>query len=131
MSDLGRRGFALPVALWSLVVLAALTQAALLGARLDIVLASSQRDHTAALAAAEAGLAEAMRAIAGSTVVAPDSVEGTIGAGAYRAVWFPSGERIQVTASGRSGRSGQRRIEAWVSSYAGGGLRISAWRDVR
>lgn len=131
MSDLGRRGFALPVAFWSLVVLAALTQAALLGARLDIVLASNQRDHTVALAAAEAGLAEAMRAIAGSTVVVPDSVEGTIGAGAYRAAWFPSGERIRVTASGESGRSGQRRVEAWVSSYAGGGLRISAWRDVR
>lgn len=126
------RGFALPTALWSMVVLVALTEAALMGARLDIGLARSQRDHSVALAAAEAGVAEALRRIAGATpsVVSPDTVSGAVGAAEYRAVWAPVGTSIRIEAVGRAG-SGERRLEAWVSSDAGGGLRISAWRDAR
>lgn len=125
-------GTALPVVLWALIVLGALSTAAFVTAVLDLKLAVHHRDFAAALGGAEAGLAEALAAVARQPARAatPDSVRGTIGSARYRARWEPGPSGFKVVATGVQG-SAERRVEAWISSDAGGGLRISAWREVR
>lgn len=127
-----RAGTALPVVLWALIILGALSTAAFVTAVLDLKLAIHHHDFARALGAAEAGLAEALAAVARQPTRAatPDSVAGTIGSATYRARWEPGAVGFRVVATGVRG-SAERRVEAWVSSDAGGGLRISAWREVR
>lgn len=127
-----RAGTALPVVLWALIILGALSTVAFLTASLDLKLAIHHEDFAAALGGAEAGLAEALAAVARrpARAAAPDSVRGTIGSATYRARWEPSAEGFRVVATGVQG-SAERRVEAWVSSDAGGGLRISAWQEIR
>jgi len=129
----GPAGTALPVVLWALVILGALSTAAFVTAMLDLRLALHHQDFAAALGSAETGLAEALAAVARqpTRAAAPDSVRGTIGgSGTYQARWEPAVGGFRVVATGVRG-SAERRVEAWVSFDAGGGLRISAWREVR
>lgn len=127
-----RAGTALPVVLWALIILGALSTAAFVTAVLDLKLAIHHRDFAAALGGAEAGLAEALAAVARQPARAttPDSVRGTIGSATYQARWEPAAGGFRVVATGVQG-SAERRVEAWISSDAGGGLRISAWQEVR
>ncbi|HYO47066.1 MAG TPA: PilX N-terminal domain-containing pilus assembly protein, partial [Gemmatimonadota bacterium] len=71
-------GSALVVVLWALVALSALSLAASVGAVVDLRLAVRHREHAAALAAAEAGLAEALAAVtvAPARAARADSVSG-------------------------------------------------------
>jgi hypothetical protein len=120
------------VVLWALVILGALSTAAFVSAMLDLRLALHHQDFAAALSSAETGLAEALAAVARqpTRAAAPDSVRGAIGSGTYRVRWEPAVGGFRVVATGVRG-SAERRVEAWVSFDAGGGLRISAWREVR
>ena len=128
----GPAGTALPVVLWALVILGALSTVAFVTAVLDLRLALHHQDFAAALGSAEIGVAEALTAVARQPIraAAPDSVRGTIASGTYRARWEPAASGFRVVATGVQG-SAERRVEAWVSFDAGGGLRISAWREVR
>jgi hypothetical protein len=125
-----RAGAALAVVLWALVALGALALAAALAARTETALAGNYRDHAAALALAEAGLAEALaREVAGpGGAGAVRELEGVLETGSWTARWIPSGGRFAVRASGRSGRA-VREIEAWVERAPG--PRVVAWREVR
>lgn len=125
-------GTALPVVLWALIILGALSAAAVVTAVLDLKLAVHNQDFAAALGGAEAGLAEALAAVARQPgrAATPDSVRGTVGLATYRARWEPGPSGFKVVATGVQG-SAERRVEAWISSDAGGGLRISAWQEVR
>lgn len=128
----GRRGVALPIVSWALVALAALSTVAALAARLDLALVARHRDHAAALAAAEAGLAEALAAIASDPgrAAGPDSVVGALDTGAFRALWSRPAGTLEVLAEGRSGTS-RRAVEARIDDDPADGLSVRAWREVR
>jgi len=127
-----RAGAALAVVLWALVALTALSLAAALAARVETALAGNYRDHAAALALAEGGLAEALAREAvdpGAAGVARE-LAGTLETGSWTARWTPSGGRFGIRAEGRS-RSAAREVEAWVERDPGGGPSVVAWREVR
>lgn len=126
------RGTALPIVLWALIALGALSTAAAVSAVLDWSLARNHADHAAALALAEAGLAEALAVVAAEPARAAraDSVAGGLETGAFGARWEPAAGRLHVVAEG-SRQGARRTVEAWISSDADGGLRIAAWREVR
>jgi hypothetical protein len=128
----GRAGAALAVVLWALVALTALSLAAALAARVETALAGNYRDHAAALALAEAGLAEALarEAIDPGAAGIPRELAGTLETGSWTARWAPSGGRFGIRAVGRS-RSAVRDVQAWVERDPGGGPRVVAWREVR
>lgn len=128
---MSERGSALVVVLWALVALSALSLAASIGAVVDLRLAVRHREHAAALAAAESGLAEALAAVAvaPSRALAADSVAGSEGGGAWAARWSPDGSGLRLRAIGVAG-SATREIEAWATGAAVG-WRISAWRELR
>lgn len=128
----GRGGAALAIVLWALVALAALAAIASLGARLDVALTYAHRDHGAALALAEAGIADALAALAADPArrSRPDSVLGALETGTYVARWEPTGGAIVVVAEG-SGGTARRAVEARVSPGPTGGLRIATWRELR
>ena len=124
------RGAALAVVLWALIALGALSLSAALAARLDLALGAAHRDHAAALAAAEAGLAEALARLAADpeAIAEADSLDGTLETGSFRAVWSPAGGRVRLVATGRRGAA-RREVEAWAEPAPGGGLRLAAWRE--
>jgi Tfp pilus assembly protein PilX len=125
-------GAALGVVLWALVALGALALAAALSARVETALAHNYRDHAAALALAEAGLAEALAREAaepGSDGVGR-SVEGTLETGEWVARWTPDAGRFAIQAEGRSGRA-TRVVEAWIERGGVLSPRVVAWREVR
>lgn len=127
----GRRGVALAVVLWALVALAAVSLAAAVRARVDLAAATAYRDHAAALGLAEAGVADALAALAAdpARALAADSLSGTLETGRYGARWAPvPGGGVVVTARGRAGRA-DRAVEARVWLDAGGTPRIAAWRE--
>lgn len=126
-----QRGSALVVVLWVLVALSALSLAASIGAVVDLRLAVRHREHAAALAAAESGLAEALAAVAvaPSRALVADSVAGSEGDGAWVARWSPNGSELRLRAIGVAG-SATREIEAWATP-AGVEWRVSAWRELR
>lgn len=126
----GSRGAALAVVLWALVALAALASSAALAARLDLALSAGHRDHAAALAAAEAGLADVLATIAADPARAlqSDSASGAVASGSYEVRWEPAGGRIRLLAMGQRG-SARRGVEVWVSPDAEGALQIAAWRE--
>lgn len=123
---------ALPIVLWALVALGALSMGAIVTATIERVLAVHHRHHAAALAHAEAGLAEALAVLASdpAAAAASDSVTGGLGRGGYRATWAAHGARLRMQAAGWSGAA-RRTIEAWVGRDAGGALWIEAWREER
>lgn len=128
MSGRGSRdGAALVIVLWCLVAMGFLAASAGLTGRLDLALATSYRDHAAALALAEAGIADALAAfrLNPDRAARTDSLAGRLETGAYRARWDRFGERLRIEATGSSGRS-SRMIEAWT---AGGEARITDWRE--
>ncbi|MFN2383095.1 MAG: hypothetical protein ABR559_02400 [Gemmatimonadota bacterium] len=127
----GACGTALPVVLWALIALAALALWAAVAASVDLALAGNHRDHAAALALAEAGLADVLAAVAEVPArgLRPDSLAGRLETGSYRARWAPAPGGIRVTATGASGPAG-RSLEAWIAVEAGGALQITAWREV-
>lgn len=128
----GSHGVALPVVLWSVIVLSGLSIAVVTFATLDLSLTRNQRDHVAALGVAEAGVAETLAALVDDPVArsSSDSLRGDLETGGYRSSWEPTGDGVRVVSVGVS-RTAHRTVEAWVSSDAGGALRISAWREVR
>ncbi|HUP19392.1 MAG TPA: hypothetical protein VM778_05490 [Gemmatimonadota bacterium] len=125
------RGAALAVVLWALIALGALSLTAALAARLDLALGAAHRDHAAALAAAEAALAEALATIAAGPERGdvPDSLSGSLASASWRVAWAPAGGGIHVEAEGLRGGA-RRRVEARVSEDATGALRIAAWREI-
>lgn len=124
-----RRGAALPIVLWVLVALGALSFAAATAARTDLALATAWADHAAALALAEAGVADALEAISIQGAVAGE-LEGGLSGGSYRVVWGPASGRTRVVSTGiRAGA--EREVEAWVATDAAGALQIAAWREVQ
>lgn len=126
------RGTALPIVLWALIALGALSTAAALSATLDWSLARNHADHAAALALAEAGLAQALAVVAAepSRATRADSLTGGLETGAFSALWEPAAGRLRVVAEG-SRQAARRTVEAWISADADGGLRIAAWREVQ
>ncbi|MFN2421748.1 MAG: hypothetical protein ABR527_10310 [Gemmatimonadota bacterium] len=125
-------GAALGVVLWALVALGALALAAALSGRVETALAHNYRDHAAALALAEAGLAEALAretAVPGPAGV-DRSAEGTLETGQWVARWTPGAGRFAIRAEGRSGRA-TRVVEAWIERGGVLSPRIVAWREVR
>jgi Tfp pilus assembly protein PilX len=125
-------GAALGVVLWALVAMGALALAAALSARVETALAHNYRDHAAALALAEAGLADALAREAAEP--GPAGVEraaaGTLETGEWTARWTPRAGRFAVRAEGRSGRA-TRVVEAWVERGGVLSPRVVAWREVR
>lgn len=127
----GPRGAALVVVLWALVALGALALAAAVAARLETALAANYRDHAAALALAEAGLAAALalEAIDPGSASAPRETEGRLETGRWSARWTPGPGRFAVRAVGQGGRA-ERTIEAWIERADGGAPAVVAWREV-
>ena len=125
------RGTSLVVVLWALVALSALALSASVGALVDLRLAIRHREHAEALAAAEAGLAEAVAAVAREPLRAAgaDSVTGSEAGAAWTASWLPAGPGIRLRASGFAG-SATRGIEAWAAP-AGHEWRVVGWREIR
>lgn len=125
---MNERGATLAIVLWAVVVLGALAMAAAASARIETVLQARYRDHAAALALAEAGLAEVRATIAGDATRANavDSISGALTTGTFVARWSPAAARVHVVARGRAGRS-LRQIEAWVDPA--GGVPVIAWRE--
>jgi hypothetical protein len=124
-----RRGAAIVVVLWALIAVGALASVAALGARVETALAGNYRDHAAALALAEAGLAEALaREAADPGAGAPRELAGTMETGAWSARWTPRAGRYAVRGEGLSGRA-RREVEAWVDPGPAG-PRVVAWREV-
>lgn len=128
----GERGSALVVVLWALVALSALSLAASVGAVVDLRLAVRHREHAAALAAAEAGLAEALAAVtvAPARAARADSVSGAGEDGAWTSRWSASGSRLHLRCTGIAG-SASREIEAWAEPSAGTAWRVVGWREIR
>lgn len=128
----GSRGAALAIVLWALIALGTLSLAAASTATLDLAVAGRYRDHSAALMAAEAGLAEALAAVAADPArgARSDSLAGILETGAFRAQWAPAGEGFRIVTVGTSGTA-VRTTEARASSDAGGALWIDAWREIR
>lgn len=126
------RGAALPIVLWALIALGALSTAAAVSATLDLSLARNHRDHATALALAEAGLADALAVVVTepSRAARPDSLTGGLETGVYRARWEATRDGVKVVAEGTR-LAARRTIEAWISFDAGGALRITAWREIR
>lgn len=125
----GHRGAALPIVLWVLVALGALSFAAATAARTDLALATAWRDHAAALGLAEAGVADAMEAIAIERAPAGE-LEGGLAGGSYRVAWGPAAYGTRIRSFGlRAGA--ERKVEAWVTTDAVGALQITAWREVQ
>lgn len=124
-------GATLVVVLWVLVALGALALAASVGAVMDLRLGIRHREHAAALAAAEAGLATALAAVTldPARATRADSAAGAEGDGSWMSRWSPAGARLRLDASGSAG-SATRRIEAWAER-AGGAWRVAAWREIR
>lgn len=125
------RGATLVVVLWALVALSALALAASVGAVVDLRLGTRHREHAAALAAAEAGLATGLAAVTVDPARAarPDSAAGTEGDGAWDCRWSPSGPRLRFGSTGIAG-SATRSIEAWAQP-SGPAWRVLAWREIR
>lgn len=125
------RGASLVVVLWALVALSALALAASVGALVDLRLAVRHREHSEALAAAEAGLAEAVAAVAREPLRATgaDSVTGSEAGAAWTAGWLPAGPGIHLRAKGFAG-SATREIEAWAA-HSGTDWRVIGWREIR
>ena len=117
--------------LWALVALSALALSASVGAVLDLRLAVRHGEHAAALAAAEAGLAEAVAAVAREPLRAAgaDSLTGSEAGGAWTASWLPAGTGIRLRANGSAG-SATREIEAWAAP-AGTEWGFIGWREIR
>jgi hypothetical protein len=126
------RGTSLVVVLWALVALSALSLAASVGAVVDLRLAVRHREHAAALAAAETGLAEALAAVRvePGRAAGADSVSGAGEEGAWTTRWSPSGSRVRFLSTGRAGAA-SREIEAWGEPRPGSGWRVVGWREVR
>lgn len=125
--DRSREGVVLVIVLWCLVAMGFLAASAGMTGRLALALASGYRDHAAALALAEAGIADALAALRlnPDRATRPDSLAGRLETGAYRARWDPIGRRLRIEASGSSGRS-SRTIEAWTGR---GEARVTDWRE--
>jgi Tfp pilus assembly protein PilX len=125
------RGTSLVVVLWALVALSALALAASVGALMDLRLAVRHREHAAALAAAESGLAEAVAAVAREPLRAlgADSVTGSEAEAAWAARWLPAGAGLRIRATGFAGPA-TREIEAWAAPE-GTGWRVTGWREIR
>lgn len=117
--------------LWALVALSALALAASVGALMDLRLAVRHREHAAALAAAESGLAEALSAVALEPLraLASDSVTGSEGDAGWTARWFPAGPGLRIHATGSAGTA-IREVEAWAAP-AGPDWRVTGWREIR
>lgn len=115
--------------LWVLVALGALALAAGTAARIDLALTRAWRDHAVALGLAEAGVADALAALAegGGT---RGTLEGDLSTGSYHAVWEPVGPGIRVVSTGVRPRAG-RTVEVWAVKGTGERLQIAAWREVR
>ena len=127
-----RHGTALVVVLWALVALSALSLAASVGAVVDLRLAIRHEEHAAALAAAEAGLAEALAAVAlePARAARADSAAGAEGDGTWTSRWSPAGPRLHLRSTGSAG-SATREIEAWAEPAAAAAWWIAAWREIR
>jgi type II secretory pathway component PulK len=125
------RGAALVVVLWALVALSGLALAASVGAVVDLRLAVRHREHAAALAMAETGLAQALAALRVDPARAArvDSVQGTGAAGSWIARWHPSGSGVRLLAAGSSGSAG-REVEARAAPFGGAWI-VHAWREIR
>ena len=125
------RGATRVVVLWALVALSALSLSAAVGAILDIRLAVRHREHAVALAAAEAGLAEALAAVWMNPVRAAqiDSATGS-GDGTWVVRWSPSGTGLRLLSTGWEG-SATREIEVRAEPAAGALWRVVAWREIR
>lgn len=126
-----RRGVALAVVLWVILVLGILSSAAGLAARLELKIAVAYRDHAAALAVADAGLAEAMSGLASGSVTlgSVDTLAGEIETGEWRASLRSSAGGLQVVVTGSSG-SALRRIEAQIVMHESGNPSVTAWREI-
>jgi type II secretory pathway component PulK len=124
------RGAALVVVLWALVALSGLSLAASIGAVVDLRLAVRHREHAAALAAAETGLAQALAALRldPDRAARPDSLHDS-GEGAWVARWFPAGTRVRLRSSGGVGNAA-RELEAWAEP-SGATWIVVAWREIR
>ncbi|HEY7470754.1 MAG TPA: PilX N-terminal domain-containing pilus assembly protein [Gemmatimonadota bacterium] len=129
---MSERGATLVVVLWALVALSALSLVAAVGAVLDLRLAARHREHAAALAAAETGLAEALAAVWRDPARAAriDSLSGSGAGGSWTARWSPSGSGLRLLATGADG-SATRAVEAWAEPDPGPGWRIVGWREIR
>jgi hypothetical protein len=125
-------GAALGVVLWALVALGALALAAGLSARIETALARNYRDHAAALALAEAALAEALarEAVDPGPVGVERWASGRLATGEWSARWTARAGRFPVRAEGRSGGA-IRVVEAWIERGGALSPRIVAWREVR
>ena len=125
----GHRGATLVVVLWLLVALGALSFVAAMAARTDRALTRAWSDHAATLGLAEAGVADALSAIAsgGSTT---GSRRNALATGTYEVVWEPAGDRIRVVSTGARGGS-RRTVEVHVGPKVGDRLHIAAWREIR
>lgn len=123
------RGATLAIVLWVLVALGALAFVAATAARIDLALTRAWRDHAMALGLAEAGVADALAALAveGRTT---GTLEGGLSTGSYHAAWEPVGPWIRVVATGDRPRA-RRTVEVWVVERTGDGLQIAAWREVQ
>lgn len=121
-------GTALAVVLWALLALAALSTAAVVTSITDLALARAHRDHAAALALAETGLAEALAVLAAdpSARERADSLAGAFPGGTYRSSWAPSPEGARIVSTGDS-RGIRREVEA--RAVVEGGVRVVAWRE--
>lgn len=121
-------GTALAVVVWALVALAALSTAAVVTSVTDLALARAHRDHAAALALAEAGLAEALAILAADPLAAgrPDSLTGALSGGTYRTSWAPVAGRARIVSTGDS-RGIRREVEAWVVVRET--VRVVAWQE--
>ncbi|CAN5893813.1 hypothetical protein BH20GEM1_BH20GEM1_08540 [soil metagenome] len=126
-----QRGAALVVVLWALVALSGLALAASVGAVIDLRLAVRHREHAAALATAETGLAQALAALRvdPSRAARVDSVQGAGPAGSWIARWHPSGGGVRVLAEGSAGSAG-RAVEVRAVP-SGGAWIVRAWREIR
>ena len=126
------RGVALPIALWAVVILTALSTSAFVMALLEVRLTRNHRDHAAALHVAEAGVAMATAVVTreASARSSADSISGSIDRDTFRASWEPRGDQVVITCRGSAG-SAVRVVEAWLSFDASEASRISAWREVR
>lgn len=123
-----RRGTTLAIVLWVLLAMGALTVTTSLSARLDLTLARAWREHAAALALAETGVAEALARIAAGEVGGEGT--GEIGAGTWRASWGPASGGVRIEATGRRGGA-SRTVEAVAAATVAGGWRVAAWREIR
>ncbi len=125
-----REGTSLAVVLWVLIALGALSGLAALAARVETALAANYRDHAAALALAEAGLAEALAREAADpgAAGAARALGGELETGTWSASWTPSAGRYAIRAVGSSGRA-VREVEAWAEPGPSG-PRVAAWREV-